>query len=103
MGRIRMTYATASVVQALALGYRNGFDIGLVTGLRGGTVYPILRRLQDAGMATSEWEEAELSRESGRPSRKYYRLSDGAAAFLEEARQRIPLVVRNVPAHEGAR
>jgi len=103
MGRIRMTYATASVVQALALGYRHGFDIAAVTGLRGGTVYPILRRLQDAGMATSQWEEVELSRESGRPPRKYYRLSHGAAEFLAEAQQRIPLVVRNPPAPAVAR
>ncbi len=102
MGRIRMTYATASVVQALALGYRHGFDIAVATGLRGGTVYPILRRLQDAGMATSQWEEVELSRESGRPPRKYYRLSGGATEFLQEAQRRIPLIVQNVPAPEGS-
>ncbi len=54
-------------------------------------------------MATSQWEEAELSRESGRPARKYYRLSHGAAEFLAEAQRRIPLVVRNVPESVVAR
>jgi PadR family transcriptional regulator PadR len=103
MGKLRMTYATASVVQALALGYRYGFDIAAATGLRGGTVYPILRRLQDDGMAKSQWEEVGLSRESGRPARKYYRLSPAAAAFREEARQRMPLIVQNVATPEGAR
>ena len=97
-----MTYATASVVQALALGYRYGFDIAVATGLRGGTVYPILRRLQDAGMATSQWEPVELSRDSGRPPRKYYRLSARAADFLEEAQDRMPLIVHNVTSPEGA-
>ena len=103
MGTIRMTYATASVVQALEMGYRHGFDIAAATGLRGGTVYPILRRLEDAGMVKGQWEEVELSRESGRPARKYYRLSQRAEAFLRDAQQRMPLIVQNVPVPEGVR
>ena len=103
MGSIRMTFATASVVQALAMGYRHGFDIAAATGLRGGTVYPILRRLEDEGMTTSQWEDVERSRDSGRPARKYYRLSARAEPFLDDARRRMPLIVHNVPAPEGAR
>lgn len=94
MDRIRMTYATAMVVQALNLGYRYGFDIAEVTGLRGGTVYPILRRLSDARWAKGEWEAVGISREEGRPPRKYYRLTPRADEFLVSARERFPLKER---------
>ena len=95
MRSIRMTYATAAVVQALDLGYRHGFDIAEATGLRGGTVYPILRRLQDAGLARGEWEPVSVSRNAGRPPRKYYRLTRNAEELLATARARFPLVVRS--------
>ena len=41
---LRMTYATAMVLYALDRGSRHGFDIIDATGLRSGTVYPLLRR-----------------------------------------------------------
>lgn len=90
MGRIRMTYATARVLQALAEGLSHGFDIAEATGLRGGTVYPILRRLEEEGLVASSWEEASIGRREGRPSRKYYRLLDVAGPLVEEARERFP-------------
>jgi PadR family transcriptional regulator PadR len=91
MNRIRMTYATAMVLQALDSGYRYGFDIADATGLRGGTVYPILRRLEDAGLVRSRWEEVQISREAGRPPRKYYAVESVAEESLEVARARYPL------------
>ena len=51
---IRITCATAQVRFALAGGLRYGFDIADATGLRGGTVYPIQRRLEAAGLVASE-------------------------------------------------
>lgn len=90
MGRIRMTYATARVLQALDQGLRHGFDIAEATGLRGGTVYPILRRLEEEGLVASSWEAAAIGRREGRPSRKYYRLLEGAGPVVEEARERFP-------------
>ncbi len=56
---LRMTYATAMVLQALDRGCRHGFDIIDATGLRSGTVYPLLRRFEDAGFVRSEWEDTE--------------------------------------------
>ena len=94
MGRIRMTYATARVLQALARGLRHGFDIADATGLRGGTVYPILRRLEDEGLVSSSWEPAEIGRREGRPSRKYYRLLAVARPEVEEAMERFPFPLR---------
>jgi PadR family transcriptional regulator len=87
---LRMTWPTAQVLQALAAGFRHGFDIADATGLRGGTVYPILRRLEREGLVASEWEDAEIGREARRPTRKYYRLLYAAAPVLEKARSRYP-------------
>ena len=91
MSGIRMTYATAVVLQALDRGYRYGFDIAEATGLRGGTVYPILRRLEDAGMVRSRWERVQISRAEGRPPRKYYRVTAAAGESIQTAAARYPL------------
>lgn len=90
MSKIRMTYATAMVLQALDGGYMYGFDIADVTGLRGGTVYPILRRLEGGGFVSSRWELVGASREEGRPPRKYYRLASVAQELVAAARTRFP-------------
>ena len=85
---IRMTHSTALVLQALASGHAYGFDIMDVTGLPGGTIYPALRRLEAAGMVESEWEEGDIAREAGRPSRKYYRLTEAGEESLARAAKR---------------
>ena len=89
-----MTYATARVLQALDEGLRHGFDVAEATGLRGGTVYPILRRLEEEGLAKSSWEPAEIGRREGRPPRKYYRLLAAAGPAVSEARERFPFPLR---------
>ncbi len=91
MSAIRMTYATAMVLQALDRGYRYGFDIADATGLRGGTVYPILRRLEGGGLVRSRWEKVQISREAGRPPRKYYTVESAAEELIAAARARYPL------------
>jgi PadR family transcriptional regulator PadR len=91
MDMIRMTYPTAAVLQALDRDLRYGFEIAQTTGLRRGTVYPILRRLEEAGLVTSAWEAPEQPRDEGRPPRKYYRLAAEAAPLLERARNTYPL------------
>ena len=93
MSGVRLTYATAAVLQALAAGYRYGFDIAEATGVRGGTVYPLLRRLEARGLVVGEWEDATIGREEGRPSRKYYRLMSDADALIVEAKARYPVVL----------
>jgi PadR family transcriptional regulator, regulatory protein PadR len=90
-GDVRMTKATAFVLQALDAGLRHGFDIAAATGLRGGSVYPILRRLERAGLVEGRWEDPAVGRAEGRPGRRYYRLRGSAAGLLEEAVRRHPL------------
>src|SRR4030095_14037977 len=72
MGRGFLTYTTAVILQAVANGYLYGFDIIDLPGVPGGTVYPALRRLEDEGYLTSEWEEPSIAQSEPRPPRKYY-------------------------------
>lgn len=60
-----------SLVQALA---EQGLEI------EEGTLYPLLRRLEDQGLLSSEWDTSEA-----RP-RKYYRLSEMGRAVLAALR-----------------
>jgi len=87
---IRMTYPTAMVLQALAAGHRYGFDVAGAAGLRPGSVYQILHRLEDLGLTRASWEDAERARAEGRPSRRYYVLAPNAGPLVDEARRRFP-------------
>lgn len=91
-----MTYTTARVLLALDEGVQYGFDIAEVAGLRGGTVYPILRRLEEEGLAKSSWERPEIGRREGRPARKYYQLRPAAQPLVREARERFPFPLRGI-------
>lgn len=95
---VRMTYATAAVLQALDLGREYGFDIAAATGLRRGTIYPILRRLEAAGMVASEWEDADPAHEEGRPPRKYYRLTEAGGQLAATAGSRFPAAALTIAA-----
>jgi DNA-binding PadR family transcriptional regulator len=60
---------------------RYGLDVARETGLKTGTVHPILARLREAGWITSFWEDTDDPEQQGRPRRRYYRLTgDGEAA-----------------------
>ena len=89
---IRMTYATALVLEAIDQGHVYGFDIIDATRLRSGTVYPLLRRLEEFGLLRSEWENVGEARKEHRPSRKYYELQPAAGPVLEVARERFPAI-----------
>jgi DNA-binding PadR family transcriptional regulator len=90
----RLTHPTALVLQAISRGLRHGFDIIDATGLPSGTVYPILRRLEQAGMLTSAWEPVHLSRNEQRPPRRYYELTGTGKAAVREALEKHPEVIR---------
>ena len=92
-----VTYATAVILQAVANGYRYGFDIIDVTGMPGGTIYPALRRLEDAGHLASTWEEPAVSRVEPRPPRKYYELTRSGHDMLAEAVKRYRLLEQTPP------
>jgi PadR family transcriptional regulator, regulatory protein PadR len=72
---------TLSVLAALGStpsDWRHGYDIAKETGLKSGTLYPILIRLADRGLVEARWE---AEQPAGRPRRHLYRLSaEGLAA-----------------------
>lgn len=91
---MRLTLPTATVLSALIHGHGYGFEILDVTGLRPGTVYPILRRLEEEGLVRSSWEDAAAARGEGRPPRRNYRLTREGRRFAGEAEERYPNLSR---------
>ena len=88
MGQFRkMTFAMVSVLQAIAKGYRYGFDIIDATGLPSGTVYPILGRLEENALVRSRWEDQEIAHREKRPPRRYYEITEAGNTGLEDALQ----------------
>jgi len=51
--------------------WRYGYDISRATGLKSGTLYPILMRLAEHRLLETSWETAE----TGRPPRHMYKLT----------------------------
>jgi DNA-binding PadR family transcriptional regulator len=88
--RTNLTYTTGIVLQCIARGQRYGFEIMDRSGLPDGTVYPALRRLEDAGFLVGEWEADASAQAQGRPARRYYRLTAAGEAMLARARARFP-------------
>jgi DNA-binding PadR family transcriptional regulator len=92
MGKGFLSYAATVILQSVGSGYLYGFDISDITGLPSGTVYPALRRLEEAGYLTSQWEHPKISQAEPRPARKYYELTRPGREVLAEALKRYRIV-----------
>ena len=97
MGKSYLSYTMALILQAVENGYRYGFDIMAITGLASGTVYPALRRLEDAEFVGSKWERPTVAQQEQRPARKYYETTKLGRTALAEARQRFHLLAQLEP------
>src|SRR5215470_15241566 len=79
--RAEFSAQTLSVLAALCAEpreWRHGYGIARDTGLKSGSLYPILIRLADRGLVEACWEEGQPA---GRPRRHLYRLtSEGLAS-----------------------
>ena len=80
---MRITLATALVMQAIGAGHCHGFEIVDVTGYPTGTVYPALRRLERDGYVRSKWENERAASREGRPARRYYELTASGVKALD--------------------
>jgi DNA-binding PadR family transcriptional regulator len=81
----RLSPQTEKVLLALAgdaSGWRHGYDLMLETGLKSGSLYPILMRLEDRGLLDAVWES---DPQRGRPARHLYRLTSNGRAFAATA------------------
>ena len=74
-----------------------GYDLMKAARLPSGTLYPMLARLQDEGLVTSEWEP-QTPDAGGRPPRKYYQLT-GAGVTIA----RLELAQASLAAPRAAR
>jgi DNA-binding PadR family transcriptional regulator len=91
--------AALLVLAAVARGCRFGFDVMDETGLKSGSVYRALSRLEMLRFVESSWEDADEALREKRPRRRYYRLTDRGRKELSSARARI-LVFAKKLAHE---
>jgi DNA-binding PadR family transcriptional regulator len=60
------------------LQWQHGYELSKSTGLKSGTLYPLLIRLSDQGLLESKWQDAT---EPGRPPRHVYRLTASGKAL----------------------
>ena len=84
----RFSYSSLIVLQSLANGYHYGFDIMAITGMHSGTIYPILRRLEQESLVKSRWEKESIARKEQRPRRRYYNITKFGERALAEAAKR---------------
>jgi DNA-binding PadR family transcriptional regulator len=67
-------HARALLAQLLSAGdgWSYGYELSSVTGIRSGTLYPLLIRLERQGYLEAEWQQPVVA---GRPPRHAYRLT----------------------------
>src|SRR5215470_16544538 len=61
--------------------WKYGYDISRTTGLKSGTLYPILMRLAERELLEASWETAEI----GKPPRHMYRFTPNGLRLAREA------------------
>lgn len=62
--------------------WTHGYELSKATGVRSGTLYPLLMRLESQGYLEAQWQ---ASQEPGRPPRHAYRLTQTGAALARES------------------
>lgn len=69
------------IIEILAYtdGWCHGYDIMAQAGVKSGTLYPVLMRLESQGLLEARWEE---SLQRGRPPRHVYRLTETGRAWV---------------------
>jgi PadR family transcriptional regulator, regulatory protein PadR len=76
------TLAVLAELWATPTQWRHGYGIARDTGLKSGTLYPVLIRLADRGLVEARWEDEQPA---GRPRRHLYRLTAEGLAVAEGA------------------
>lgn len=77
---LRLTPQTRQILEVLLhkpLEWKYGYEISRQTGLKSGTLYPILMRLADRQLLETDWEQGE----PGRPPRHIYRFTPEGLQF----------------------
>jgi len=86
MGRSRklspQSLAVLSMLANRPADWLYGLELASLTGLKSGTLYPVLIRLADRTLLESRWLEP---REPGRPARHAYRITGAGLKALQQA------------------
>jgi DNA-binding PadR family transcriptional regulator len=77
--------------------WRYGYDISRNTGLKSGTLYPILMRLAEHQMLETSWEATE----TGRPPRHLYKLTRDGLRYARAQVSAAPSQAIGTPAFGG--
>ncbi len=92
----RQTRTVLAALLEVGRDWTHGYELYKRTGLKSGTLYPLLMRLHDQGLLESRWEEAVGP---GRPPRHAYRLTTtGAGLAAEQA-----AAAEGAPGADGAK
>ncbi|MEQ1497638.1 MAG: PadR family transcriptional regulator [Novosphingobium sp.] len=79
----RQTLAVLEAIASARQEWSYGLALSKATGLKSGSLYPILMRLDERGLLESCWLEPERS---GRPPRHGYRITKAGLQVLAETR-----------------
>jgi DNA-binding PadR family transcriptional regulator len=85
--KLRLSPQTLQVLDAFLhspTDWKYGYDISRSTGLKSGTLYPILMRLAERRLLETSWETVE----AGKPPRHLYRLTADGLRFARKHRPR---------------
>ena len=97
----RQTRALLAALMQQPRTWQHGYELSKGTGLKSGTLYPILIRLSNQGLLDSRWKDAERP---GRPPRHVYRLTaSGLALAREQVRVALESGVGLTPIKVGER
>jgi PadR family transcriptional regulator, regulatory protein PadR len=88
---VRLSHQTLRVLKAFLDAFADnvrtelaGADVMKAARLSSGTLYPILLRLEKAGVLVSRWER-KRPEILGRPRRRYYRITPAGVQLADEA------------------
>jgi len=77
----RQTRALLAAFLDRSRSWRHGYDLAKETGLKSGTLYPLLMRLSEQGLLEACWQDAERA---GLPPRHFYRLTSSGLALAQQ-------------------
>ena len=98
--KLRLSPQTLSVLDAFLDApkeWRYGYDISRGTGLKSGTLYPILMRMAERKLLETSWETVE----AGKPPRHLYRLTPDGMQFARESKRARATSVRRIAVGEA--
>jgi PadR family transcriptional regulator, regulatory protein PadR len=93
----KLSHTAAMILHAIGAGYGYGLSVMEVTGLASGTVYPAVRRLEEARLIRSQWEKQAIANAEQRPVRKYHTLTREGKTVLQALQDRYPFLTKSIP------